>query len=62
MEWAVGTYDSELVIAAESCEIVGGMLTFRQGGDVIAVFAEWLFCGISERKPGLKVVGKVVKL
>jgi len=44
MKWIVSTYDIELEIEADFCELKGGLLMFTKDDAILSVFAEWTFC------------------
>ena len=56
-KYIVATYDAEMMITADTCEIVDGNLVFTMDGVVVGVWREWDFvCPYEEEEPKLKVV------
>ena len=43
-EWIVRTFEDDMIIKADTCEVIGDKLVFTLGGEVEGVFAEWVFC------------------
>ena len=54
MNYIVQTYEDELCVTADTCEVKGDKLVFTVDGEVESVFAEWVFC--SRCRERLKVV------
>ena len=54
-KFIVATYNGEMMITADTCELIDGNLVFVREGDVMGVWREWDFaCAYEE--PKLKVV------
>ena len=54
-KFIVATYNGEMMITADTCEIIDGNLVFIKDGDVMGVWKEWEFVCLYE-EPKLKVV------
>jgi len=54
-KFIVATYNGEMIVTADTCEIIDGNLVFIKDGDVMGVWKEWEFVCLYE-EPKLKVV------
>jgi hypothetical protein len=54
-EWLIQTYEDDLMIKADTCEIINDKLVFTVDGEVECVFAEWVLCSVCHEPP-LKAV------
>ena len=54
-KFIVAICDCEMIVTADTCEIIDGNLVFVREGDVMGVWREWDFVCLYE-EPKLKVV------
>jgi hypothetical protein len=57
MNYIVQTYEDELCVTADTCEVKGDKLVFTVDGAVMVVVQEWFLCAMAkEEECKLKVV------
>ena len=55
-EWIVQTYEGDMLIEADTCEVLGDKLVFTVDGEVECVVLEWFLCARAKKERDLKVV------
>ena len=55
-EYIVQTYEGDMCIAADTCEILDDKLVFTIEGEVECVVLEWFLCARAVKERDLKVV------